>query len=157
MFSDQSAIYICVQYEMFLLSAAIQKEQISLETKQVVGICGQKLSGWKMWVLKGWNFATTKMHKLYFCNNYLLYVCYKRQFIYFRLLSIHHQRSVKVVCTSPKMPPASAVKQTVQGSTEEMIGPWNPCKCCLCSVTLRVYVLKKHTAHTVRKSSQISG
>ena len=39
-----------------------------------------------------------------------------------RLLSIHHLRSVKLVCTSLEMPPASAAKPTVQGSIEEMVG-----------------------------------
>ena len=31
------------------------------------------------------------------------------------------------------------------------------CKCCLCSVELRIYVIKMHRAKTIRKSSQISG
>ena len=52
-------------------------------------------------------------------------------------------RSVKLVSTSLEMLSASAAKPIVQGSTEEMVGPWNhrsipvyvylPCKCCLCS------------------------
>ena len=40
----------------------------------------------------------------------------------FRLHSIHRLRSVKLVCTSLEMQPASAAKPVVQGSTEETIG-----------------------------------
>ena len=37
--------------------------------------------------------------------------------------SNHHHRSVKLVCTSLEMSPASAAKPAVQGSSEEMVNP----------------------------------
>ena len=40
-----------------------------------------------------------------------------------RLLSINHHRSVRLVCTSLEMPPASSAKPAVQGSTEDIVGP----------------------------------
>ena len=33
----------------------------------------------------------------------------------------------------------------------------SPCKCCLCSVELRIHVIRMHKAKTIRNSSQISG
>ena len=87
------------------------------------------------------NCAQKKCVNYIFCNNQLLYVCscsIKKYPIDFRfvleggmydfnadsrLLSIHHLRSVKLVCTSLEMSPTSAAKPTVQGSTKEMIDP----------------------------------
>ena len=70
-----------------------------------------------------------------------------------RLLSIHHLRSVKLVCTSFEMPPASAAKPAVQGSTEDMVGPWNTGKHSFHCTELKIILIK--TNQSVQESKCI--
>ena len=80
----------------------------------------------------------------------------KRQLRQFRLISIHHLISVKLICTGLKMSPVSAAKLIVQGSTEEIVEPLNHGSIpILCPSPVLILSVKHYAPLHVLKSTQL--